>query len=80
MLPSVEVEKYIQAHLILNTQTFLNIEVDDDTHHSINVSKGVIRDHYQDLKDMSDKDIRKERSLQELLKVNRLILKKDGRK
>ena len=61
-------------------QTFLNIEVDADAHHSLNISKGVIRDHHQDLKDISDEDIRKERSPQGVLKVNRFILKKDGRK
>ena len=57
-----EVEKYIQAQLILDTQKFLDIEVDADAHHSLNVSKGVIRDHNQDLMDMSDEDIRKELS------------------
>ena len=74
-----EVEKYIQAQLILDTQTFLDIEVDADAHHSLNVSKGVIRDHNQDLRDMSDEDIRKELSPQGVLKVNRFILKKDGK-
>ena len=74
-----EVEKYIQAQLILDTQTFLDIEVDADAHHSLNVSKGVIRDPNQDLRDMSDEDIRKELSPQGVLKVNRFILKKDGK-
>ena len=74
-----EVEKYIQAHLIIDTQTFLDIEVDADANHSLNVSKGVIRDHHQDLRDMSDDDIRKELSLKVVMKVNRFILKKDGK-
>ena len=74
-----EVETYIQAQFILDTQTFLDIEVDADAHHSLNVSKGVIRDHNQDLRDMSDEDIRKELSPQGVLKVNRFILKKDGK-
>ena len=74
-----EVEKYIQAQLILDTQKFLDIEVDADAHHSLNVSKGVIRDHNQDLVDMSDEDIRRELSPQGVLKVNRFILKKDGK-
>ena len=73
----IEVEKSIQAQLILDTQTFLDIEV--DAHHSLNTSKGVIRDHHQDLKDMTDEDIRKELSTQGVLKVNRFILKKDGK-
>ena len=75
----IEVEKSIQAQLILDTQTFLDIEVDADAHHSLNTSKGVIRDHHQDLKDMTDEDIRKELSTQGVLKVNRFILKKDGK-
>ena len=74
-----EVEKYIQAQLILDTQKFLDIEVDADAHHSLIVSKEVIRDHNQDLMDMSDEDIRKELSPQGVLKVNRFILKKDGK-
>ena len=75
----IEVEKYIQAQLILDTQTFLDIEVDADAHHSLNVSKGVIRDHHHDLQNMSDEDIRRELSSQGVLKVTRFILKKDGK-
>ena len=56
---------------------FLDIEV--DVHHSLNVSKGVIRDHHHDLQDMSDEDIRRELSSQGVLKVTRFILKKDGK-
>ena len=74
-----EVETYIQAQLILDTQTLLDIEVDADAHHSLNVSKGVIRDHNQDLRDMSDEDIRRDLSPQGMLKVNRFILKKYGK-
>ena len=75
----IEVEKYIQAQLLLDTQTFLDIEVDAEAHRSLNVSKGVIRDHHQDLKDMSDEDIRLELASQGVLKVTRFILKKDGK-
>ena len=75
----IEVEKSIQARLILETQTFLDIEVDAEAHHSLNISKGVIRDHHQDLKDMNDEEIRKELSPQGVMKVNRFVLKKDGK-
>ena len=75
----IEVEKYIQAQLLFDTQTFLDIEVDAEAHRYLNVSKGVIRDHHQDLKDMTDGDIRLELSSQGVLKVTRFILKKDGK-
>ena len=37
------------------------------------------RDHHQDLKDMNDEEIRKELSPQGVMKVNRFVLKKEGK-
>ena len=71
----IEVEKYIQAQLLLDTQTFLDIEVDAEAHRSFNISKGVIRDHHQDLKDMSDEDIRLVLSRFYLLNLYRSLIR-----
>ena len=60
-------------------QNFLGIEVDADAHRSLNVSKGVIRDFHQDLRDMSEEDIRLELASQGVLRVSRFILKKEGK-
>ena len=53
----IEAAKNIQTRLLLDTQTFLGIDVDADAHRSLNVCKGVIRDYHQDLRDMSEEDI-----------------------
>ena len=55
------------------------IDVDAEAHHSLNTSKGVIRDYHQDLEDMTDDDIRKELASQGVTKVSRFILKKDNK-
>ena len=75
----IEAAKNIQARLLLDTQNFLGIEVDADAHRSLNVCKGVIRDYHQDLRDMSEEDIRLELASQGVLRVSRFILKKDGK-
>ena len=75
----IEAARNIQAKHILDTQTFLDIEVDAEAHHSLNTSRGVIRDYHKDLLDMSDEEIRKELFSQGVTKVSRFILKKDGK-
>ena len=75
----IEASRNIQAKHILDTQSFLDIEVDADAHHSLNTSKGVIRDYHQDLKDMSDVEIKNELASQGVSKVSRFILKKDNK-
>ena len=56
----IEASRNIQAKHLLDTHSFLDIDVDADAHHSLNTSKGVIRDYHQDLKDMTDEEIKKE--------------------
>ena len=75
----IEASRNIQAKHILDTHNFLDIDVDAEAHHSLNTSKGVIRDYHQDLKDMTDDDIRKELASQGVTKVSRFILKKDNK-
>ena len=75
----IEASRKIQARHLLNTQTFLDIEVDAEPHRSLNTSKGVIRDFHQDLRDMTDDQIKQELSSQGVEKVSRFILKKDGK-
>ena len=58
----IEAARNIQAKHILETQSFLDIEVDADVHHSLYTSKGVIRDYHKDLLEMSDQEIKKELS------------------
>ena len=53
--------------------------MDAEAHRSLNTSKGVIRDFHQDLKDMSDEEIKKELSSQGVTNVARFILKKDNK-
>ena len=72
----IEASRNIQAKHILDTHNFLDIDVDAEAHHSLNASKGVIRDYHQDLKDMTDDDIRKELASQGVTKVSRFILKR----
>ena len=75
----IEASRNIQARHLMDTQTFLDIEVDAEPHRSLNTSKGVIRDFHKDLQDMSDEQIRNELSSQGVEKVSRFILKKDGK-
>ena len=75
----IEASRNIQAWHLLETQTFLDIEVDAEPHRSLNTSKGVIRDFHQDLRDMTDDQIKQELSSQGVEKVSRFILKKDGK-
>ena len=75
----IEASRNIQARHLLDTQTFLDIEVDAEPHRSLNTSKGVIRDFHQDLRDMTDDQIKQELSSQGVEKVSRFILKKDGK-
>ena len=75
----IEASRNIQARHLLDTQTFLDIEVDAEPHRSLNTSKGVIRDFHQDLRDTTDDQIKQELSSQGVEKVSRFILKKDGK-
>ena len=75
----IEVTKNIQSRLLLETQTFLGIEVDAEAHRSLNISKGVIRDYHQDLRDMTEEEIKNELSSQGVTQVSRFILKKEGK-
>ena len=75
----IEASRNIQAQHIMDTQTFLDIEVDAEAHRSLNSSKGVIRDYHQDLRDMTEKQIKNELSSQGVTHVSRFILKKDNK-
>ena len=75
----IEASRNIQAQHLLDTQTFLDIEVDAEAHRSLNTSKGVIRDYHQDLRDMTDEQIKMELSSQGVTHVSRFILKKGGK-
>ena len=75
----IEASRNVQAQHLLDTQTFLDIEVDAEAHRSLNTSKGVIRDYHQDLRDMTDEQIKMELSSQGVTHVSRFILKKDGK-
>ena len=75
----IEASRNIQAKHLLDTHRFLDIDVDADAHHSLNTSKGVIRDYHQDLKDMTDEEIKNELESQGVSKVSRFILKKDNK-
>ena len=75
----IEASRNIQAKHLLDTHSFLDIDVDADAHHSLNTSKGVIRDYHQDLRDMTDEEIKKELESQGVTKVSRFILKKDNK-
>ena len=66
-----------QARMIRDTTNFLNIDVKCTPHHSLNSSKGVIRDHGRDLYEMSEADIVME--LREQGVEEGGILKKDGK-
>ena len=75
----IEASRNIQAQHIMDTQTFLDIEVDAEAHRSLNSSKGVIRDYHQDLRDMTEEQIKNELSSQGVTHVSRFILKKDNK-
>ena len=75
----IEASRNSQAKEIMDTHNFLDIDVDAEAHRSLNTSKGVIRDFHQDLKDMSDEEIKKELSSQGVTNVARFILKKDNK-
>ena len=63
----IEASRNIQAQHIMDTQTFLDIEVDAEAHRSLNSSKGVIRDYHQDLREMTEEQIKNELSSQEVV-------------
>ena len=42
----IEASRNVQAQHLLDTQTYLDIEVDAEAHRSLNTSKGVIRDYF----------------------------------
>ena len=75
----IEASRNSQAKEIMDTHNFLDIDVDAEANRSLNTSKGVIRDFHQDLKDMSDEEIKKELSSQGVTNVARFILKKDNK-
>ena len=75
----IEATRPKQARIILDTTTFMDIEVKATPHRSLNTSKGVIRDHGRDLFDMSENDIVMELRDQGVEGVSRFILKKDGK-
>ena len=56
----IEASRNIQARHLLDTQTFLDIEVDAEPHRSLNTSEGTIRDFHQDLRYMTDDQIKQE--------------------
>ena len=55
------------------------MEVDAEAHRSLNTSKGVLRDYHQDLRDMTDEQIKTELFSQGVTHVSRFILKKDSK-
>ena len=75
----IEATRPAQARNILDTTSFMDIEVKASSHRSLNTSKGVIRDHGRDLYDMSENDIVMELRDQGVEAVSRFILKKDGK-
>ena len=75
----IEATRPKQTRIILDTISFMDIEVKATPHRSLNTSKGVIRDHGRDLFDMSENDIVLELKDQGLEGVSRFILKKDGK-
>ena len=75
----IEATRPKQARIILDTTSFMDIEVKATPHRSLNTSKGVIRDHGRDLFDMSENDIVLELKDQGVEGVSRFILKKDGK-
>ena len=75
----IEASRNIQAKHLLETQSFLDIEIDAEAHHSLNTSKGVIRDYHKDLLEMSDQEIKTELSSQGVIGVSRFVLKKEGK-
>ena len=75
----IEAARPAQARNILDTTSFMDIEVKATSHRSLNTSKGVIRDHGRDLYDMSENDIVMELCDQRVQAVSRFILKKEGK-
>ena len=75
----VEASRATQARMILDTTSFMGIEVSASAHRSLNTCKGVIRDYGKDLYDMSEEEMVKELADQGVEKVSRFILRKDDR-
>ena len=75
----IEATRPAQARNILDTTSFMDIDVKATPHRSLNTSKGVIKDHGRDLYDMSEMDIVSELRDQGVEGVSRFILKKDGK-
>ena len=75
----IEATRPAQARNILDTTSFMDIDVKATPHRSLNTSKGVIRDHGRDLYDMNEMDIVSELRDQGVEGVSRFILKKDGK-
>ena len=74
----IEATRASQAQQILATTTLNGLAVSATPHRTLNSSKGVIKDHYKDLYDMTDEKILDELSDQGVTGVSRFILKKDG--
>ena len=75
----IEAARATQARMILDTTSFMGIEVTASPHRSLNTSKGVIRDYGKDLYTMSEEEMVKELADQGVEKVSQFILKKEGR-
>ena len=74
----IEAAREAQAHQILKTKLFLDIDVKASPHRSLNSSKGVIRDYQKDLLELSNEQIVDELASQGVTQVSRYILKKNG--
>ena len=73
----VECGKRAQAQNLLQTNRFVDRSVKVSVHETLNSSRGVIR--CRDLVDMSEVEIRDELKDQDVVGVNRVTLKKEGK-
>ena len=73
----VECGKRAQAQNLLQTNRFVDRSVKVSVHETLNSSRGVIR--CRDLADMSEVEIRDELKDQDVIGVNRVTLKKEGK-
>ena len=75
----VEASRATQARMILDSTSFMGIEISASPHRSLNTCKGVIRDYGKDLYEMSEDEMVKELADQGVEKVSRFILRKEDR-
>ena len=75
----VEASRATQAKMIIETTSFMGIEVTASPHRSLNTSKGVIRDYGKDLYNMTEEEMVKELADQGVEKVSQFILKKEDK-